>query len=69
VAASKSGYGTYAIKELIPYEFGGTVDLSLAPEGARCRVEFPANWLEPGEELGSHPLPDALQWDGAARQA
>jgi len=29
----------------IPYEFGGTIDLVLAPEGVRCRVELPADWL------------------------
>ena len=45
VAAAKSSYGTSAIRDLIPYEFGGTVDLSLAPEGVRCRLELPADWL------------------------
>jgi two-component sensor histidine kinase len=45
VAASKSSYGTSTIRDVIPYEFGGTVDLVLAPEGARCRLELPSDWL------------------------
>jgi len=45
VAPSKSGYGTTVIRELVPYELGGTVDLVLAPEGVRCRLEIPIDWL------------------------
>jgi two-component sensor histidine kinase len=45
VAASKSSYGTSTIRDEIPYEFGGTVDLVLPPEGARCRLELPSDWL------------------------
>ena len=45
VAAGASSYGTSTIRDLIPYEFGGTVDLVLAPEGTRCRLELPAAWL------------------------
>ena len=45
VALGKSSYGTSTIRDLIPYEFGGTVDLVLAPEGVRCRLELPAEWL------------------------
>src|SRR5262249_13862943 len=37
-----SGYGTSIIRELIPYELGGTVDLTFAPSGVRCRLEVPA---------------------------
>jgi PAS domain S-box-containing protein len=36
-----SGYGTRLIRELVPHEFGGTVDLQFAPEGVSCRIEFP----------------------------
>jgi PAS domain S-box-containing protein len=43
--ASGSGYGTSVIRDLIPYELGGSVDFVLAPEGARCRLEIPAGWL------------------------
>jgi PAS domain S-box-containing protein len=45
VCLGKSSYGTSTIRDLIPYEFGGTVDLVLAPEGLRCRLELPADWL------------------------
>ena len=38
-------YGTSTIRDLIPYEFGGTVDLAIPPEGVRCRLELPADWL------------------------
>jgi PAS domain S-box-containing protein len=46
-AASKSGYGTSVIRDLVPYELGGSVDLVLAPEGVRCRLEIPAKWVCP----------------------
>jgi two-component sensor histidine kinase len=45
VAHEDSGFGTRTIRDLIPYELGGTVDLSLATEGVRCRMEIPATWL------------------------
>ena len=45
VALGKSSYGTRTIRDLIPYEYGGTVDLVPAPEGVRCRLELPAIWL------------------------
>ena len=45
VALGKSSYGTSTIRDLIPYEFGGTVDLVLAPEGVQCRLELPTEWL------------------------
>jgi PAS domain S-box-containing protein len=37
----KPGYGTRLIRELVPHELGGTVDLELPAEGVSCRVEFP----------------------------
>jgi len=39
------GYGTSVIREIIPYELGGTVDHEFLTEGVRCRVEIPATWL------------------------
>jgi PAS domain S-box-containing protein len=46
VAASNSpGYGTSVIRDLIPYELGGTVDYDLARDGIRCTIEIPAEWL------------------------
>jgi two-component sensor histidine kinase len=38
---TKSGYGTRLIRELVPHELGGTVDLAFAAEGVSCRIEFP----------------------------
>ena len=37
----QSGYGTRLIRELVPYELGGKVDLVSATEGVSCRIEFP----------------------------
>jgi two-component sensor histidine kinase len=61
VALGKSSYGTSTIRDLIAYEFGGTVDLVLAPEGVRCRLELPAdclgNDLQPISETTAHASP------------
>jgi PAS domain S-box-containing protein len=40
-----SGHGTSVIRDLIPYELGGTVDYVLASDGVRCKLEIPAPWL------------------------
>jgi len=45
VAPSRIGYGTSVIRQRIPYELDGSVELTLAPEGARCRLELPADCL------------------------
>jgi len=45
IARSATGYGTSVIRDLIPYELGGTVDYQLAREGVRCRLELPGKWL------------------------
>jgi two-component sensor histidine kinase len=50
VACRKPSYGTNTITDLIPYEFGGVVELVMAPEGVRCRLELPAGWLSNGSE-------------------
>jgi PAS domain S-box-containing protein len=42
---SKPGYGTSTIRDLIPYEFGGTVDHVLASDGVHCHLQLPADWL------------------------
>ena len=39
------GYGISVIKDLIPYELGGAVDLVFAAEGVWCRLEIPRKWL------------------------
>jgi two-component sensor histidine kinase len=53
VAAGNSGYGTSTIRDLLAYEFGGTVDLVFAPEGVQCRLELPADWLGDDANLAS----------------
>ena len=40
-ATVRSGYGTSLIRELIPHELGGNVDLVFGSDGACCRIEFP----------------------------
>lgn len=42
---ARSGYGTSMIRDLIPYELGGRVDIVHAPDGVRCTLEIPARWL------------------------
>jgi len=34
-------YGTDLIRNLIPHELGGKIDLMFAPAGVSCRIEFP----------------------------
>src|SRR5215471_5670450 len=34
-------------------EIGGTVDLVFAPEGVRCRIQLPADWLSDVADPGS----------------
>jgi PAS domain S-box-containing protein len=40
-APSRSGYGTNLIRNLIPHELGGIVDLAFAPDGLHCDIEIP----------------------------
>jgi two-component sensor histidine kinase len=47
-----SGYGSSIIRELIPFELGGAVELAFAWDGVRCRLEIPAEWLSRGHPLG-----------------
>jgi two-component sensor histidine kinase len=40
-APPKLGYGTNLIRELIPHELGGTVNLAFATDGVRCEINVP----------------------------
>jgi two-component sensor histidine kinase len=40
-APGQSSYGTNLIRNLIPHELGGTVELVFAPEGLRCDIQIP----------------------------
>ena len=46
-APERTSYGTEVIRNLIPYELGGTVDLVFAAEGVQCVVTIPATELKP----------------------
>lgn len=48
-ASISSGYGSTVVKELIPYELGGMVDLAFAPDGVRCRLQIPRKWFSPAD--------------------
>jgi PAS domain S-box-containing protein len=41
LAPVQSGYGSGLIRDLIPHELGGTVDLKFLPEGACCKIQIP----------------------------
>ena len=45
VVPSQPGYGTSAIRNVVPYELGGTVDLTFDAEGLRCRIELPSKCI------------------------
>ena len=48
LAPTRSGYGTSIIRELIPFELGGAVELSFPAEGIKCRLEIPGEWASKG---------------------
>jgi len=48
VVPNECGYGMSVVRDLIPYELGGVVDLAFAPEGVRCRLEIPGEWVSDG---------------------
>jgi NO-binding membrane sensor protein with MHYT domain/two-component sensor histidine kinase len=39
---ARQGYGTSVIRNLIPYELGGKVDLAYTTNGVRCKIEIPS---------------------------
>ena len=45
VTPNRYGYGTSIVRELIPFELGGVVDLIFASDGLRCRMEIPGDWI------------------------
>jgi PAS domain S-box-containing protein len=51
MAVHEAGYGTTVIRDLLPYELGGSVDLVFAPEGVRCDLRIPVEWLRSGDHL------------------
>jgi len=47
-APETSGYGMEVIRDTIPYELGGRVDVNFPVDGLFCRLEIPAEWLSNG---------------------
>jgi two-component sensor histidine kinase len=43
-APAQTGFGTSLIRDLIPHELGGVVELVFSPDGVSCQIEVP---LEP----------------------
>jgi len=41
----RCGYGTDVIRDLIPHELGGTVELVHGREGVHCKLKIPAHWI------------------------
>jgi PAS domain S-box-containing protein len=56
LAPSQTGFGTSVIRELIPFELGGTVDLTFASDGLQCRLEIPADWLSSDAPIGERGI-------------
>ena len=52
VPPDRSGFGTTVVRELVPYELGGSVDLVHPPEGVRCELQIPAHWLSTSNRPG-----------------
>ena len=57
----RSGYGTSVIRDQIPYELGGTVDLVHAPDGICCRLEIPAHWLSSRDQTSRFSMDPDLR--------
>ena len=43
--ATRAGFCTNLMRDLIPHELGGTVDLSFEAEGLCCKIEVPVERL------------------------
>jgi PAS domain S-box-containing protein len=55
-APKNYGFGTSTIRDLIPYEFGGMVDLVFASAGVKCRLQLSADWYFNSGELLSQAV-------------
>ena len=54
---SQTGYGTSIIRELVPFELSGEVDLALEPAGVTCRMEIPPQGIREGRPPVPSPVP------------
>jgi len=48
-APVQTGYGSNLIRDLIPHELGGTVDLAFGGEGLCCKIEIPLRAMHSGQ--------------------
>ena len=53
----QTGYGMSIIRELVPFELNGKVDLALEAAGVTCRLELPPECLSEGRSPAPNPLP------------
>ena len=53
VDENRVGYGSSVIRELIPHELDGAVDLVYAVEGVRCNLEFSTRWLSGNKPIAT----------------
>jgi PAS domain S-box-containing protein len=58
---TQEGFGTSVIRDLIPYELGGDVDVTFAAAGVRCSIEIPLKWISserpPIPQKIANPIP------------
>ena len=59
----KFGYGSSLIRDLIPHELGGTVDLTFLSDGACCKIEIP---LERSAKILRKDVPRSAIMNGDA---
>ena len=45
LSPDRCGYGTSLVRELVPFELGGVVDLKFNFSGVQCRIEIPGRWV------------------------
>ena len=64
VAPSKASYGMHVVRELIPYELGGTIDYVLSPEGAQCQMDISLAQLSCGSSHANGSPQDPLLCSG-----
>ena len=56
----RQGYGTSIIRELIPFELGGTAHLDFAANGLHCRLEIPADWVRRPDRSSNNSVTKAV---------
>jgi PAS domain S-box-containing protein len=69
-ASPECGYGVSLIRDLVPHELGGSVDLVFASDGVCCRIEIPLEAARDGHKGELHfGSPSVESLDARLRQA